>query len=186
MYYFRPTFSELVEDFDRLLIQAQDGQDYLEIGSTSSRSHIPRFSSPSTGETLIAGNGDFATWNGTFGPQPPRGLPLILLNSSSSSGLGSAEEIMYSPVVASYCNNNLYGIDGGTSGLPSSGTALTEFSTFRPPYEANAYANQNKINQYSDDDDEDEGIVSSTKLVAADEDHSHQQYGDQMESSTTL
>ena len=160
-----------MEDFDRLLIQAQDGRDYLEIGSSTSQSHVLRFSSPNTGETLIAGNGDFTTtlssWNdATFGPQPPRGLPPILLNSSSSSGLGSAEEIMYSPVVASYCNNNLYGIDGMS--MP------TEFSTFRPPCEAtNSYSNQAKINQYSEDDDEDEGM-----LVSADD--------QQMETSTTL
>ena len=111
----RPSFAELIEDFNRLLLHANDG-DYLELSLTQNYTL-------NTGDTLIAGS-DTMSWdsllaNTPINPAPPMVLPnLTHQHSSSSSGLGSAEEITYSPIQPGYFSNNAYGFDS--------------FSTFRP------------------------------------------------------
>jgi serine/threonine protein kinase len=207
----RPTFSELVEEFDAILTSAPEG-DYLEIG------HLPPTSSSTaattSGETLMLDtNTDFSTmssWtSGTstipskVAPHPPSMLPnMMYQNTSVSSGLGSdtnggIDEITYAPILATYCNNNLYGMD--MPGLTNSSTPTnsssggTEFSTFRPPPTytmamlepkyANTPVSVPVLQKYSFDEEDDEGVVSSASGMTPAENYSHQ-YGDQMQSSS--
>ena len=129
----RPSFSDLIEDFSRLLLQANEG-DYLELSCAQNYTL-------DTGETLMAP--DSMSWDSLLANtpiNPPMVLPnLTHQHSSSSSGLGSAEEITYSPVqTTGYFTNNSYGFDS--------------FSTFRPSappssgQEKHDYANNQ--NQY--------------------------------------
>ena len=139
----RPSFSDLIESFNSLLLHANEG-DYLELSLTS-QNCCPL----NTGETLIAGS-DTMSWDSLMDNtpiNPPMVLPpmtslMTHQHSSSSSGLGSdPEEITYSPVKTGYFSNNLYGFDS--------------FSTFRPtapPPTQNAQDRQDYANhqqQYS-------------------------------------
>lgn len=135
-------------------------------------------------------------------PHPPTEFPVILhtcsssnnnirrqQNSSGSSGLGSSDEITYSPVTAvtstspGYFSNNIYGIENQQN--------QSEFSTFRPalsPLYANQYFKVTKENPESKEEqeleeDEDEGINTMTPPKTPAEDYSAQ-FGDQMETSS--
>ena len=135
------------------------------------------------GETLIADNDSVCP------PKPPSMFPLLYQNSSASSGLGSADEITYAPIMTStsYAPNMIY-----------EGAAKDDFSTFRPPplaatsidislisgntELASFYPNYANQQQYSSfESEEDEGVMSAATLTPA-EDYS-KQYGELMESS---
>lgn len=143
----RPSFVELVEDFDRLLTLAREG-DYLDMGFPS-----PPVPSQSTGETLVmATNTDLSTassWGTgpidysqgllampplSAAPRPPSN-DMSYQNSSmsSSSGHGTSNEgsVTYTPLMATYCNNNMYSMV--QPGLEQQ-QKQQPLSTFRPNY----------------------------------------------------
>ncbi len=126
----RPSFAELVEDFDRLLTSASE-VDYLEMPSLESTP----FNVGSTSDNTMS---SWASTASTRLLSPPSSIaprPPPYHNSLGTSGSGScSNSVTYAPIVASYWNNNLYSMDlpSPPSSTPMSSYPPVEMSTFRP------------------------------------------------------
>ena len=121
----RPSFTELVEDLDRILTNARD-VDYLDMMDDATTISSSLYSPTITGESNMPSD-----YSGSFINPPSTPAPTPYANQDAS-GSYDLKHVLYSSVILPNSNNNLWSNPGYDT--MNTNSPMIRMSTFKPNY----------------------------------------------------